>query len=211
MNRLLPLVKFLWLCALLAGFVIAVPSQASAAIVFYAVSLNGAVEVPVNASPGSGAGLITVDTTLRTMRIQTNFARLLGNTTAAHIHAASTLAPFNNLGTAGVATQTPTFTGFPLGVTSGTFDQTLDLTAASSYNAAFITANGGTTATAEAALLSFIDQGRAYLNIHTSFAPGGEIRGFITAVPEPSSFALSGLAALGLAVGYWRKRKKGQA
>jgi hypothetical protein len=42
-----------------------------------------------------------------------------------------------------VATTLPTFAGFPLGVTSGTYINTLDLTLASSYNPAFVTANGG--------------------------------------------------------------------
>ncbi|MBO9574457.1 MAG: CHRD domain-containing protein [Sphingobium sp.] len=43
--------------------------------------------------------------------------------------------------------------------------------------------------------------GKAYLNVHTNVFPGGEIRGFFSAVPEPASwslmiggFALSGAA-----------------
>ena len=40
---------------------------------------------------------------------------------------------------------------FPLGVTSGTYDNTLDMTQATSYNPAYVTATGGTTAGAEAA------------------------------------------------------------
>ncbi len=76
-------------------------------------------------------------------------------------------------------TTTPTFAGFPLGVTSGSYNNTLDLTLASSYNPAYITANGGTTATAEAALAAAIASGRAYLNIHSSVFGGGEIRGFL--------------------------------
>ena len=47
-------------------------------------------------------------------------------------------------GTAGVATTTPTFPGFPSGVTSGSYSNTFDLTLASSWNATFITDNGGT-------------------------------------------------------------------
>ena len=66
---------------------------------------------------------------------------------------------------------TPTFSGFPLGVTSGSFMQTFDMTQASSYNPAFVTANGGTVAGAEAALLAGLHAGTAYLNIHTSMVP----------------------------------------
>ena len=43
--------------------------------------------------------------------------------------------------------------------------------------------------------------GQSYLNIHTSFAPGGEIRGqIVSTVPEPSTYVLlaSGLAGVGL-------------
>src|ERR1700732_86713 len=43
---------------------------------------------------------------------------------------------------AGGATTVPAFSGFPLGVTSGTYDHVLDLTSASSYNPAFVTMQG---------------------------------------------------------------------
>src|ERR1035441_9141981 len=66
-------------------------------------------------------------------------------------------------GNAGVATTTPTFTNFPLGVTSGSYDFTYDLTAAGTYNPAFVTAEGS-VAIAEAALLGGIAAGDSYLN-----------------------------------------------
>jgi hypothetical protein len=127
------------------------------------------------------------------MRVQVTFSGLLGTTTASHIHSA-TAVPFT--AAAGVATTTPTFTGFPLGVTSGTYDHTYDMTMASNYNPAYITANGGTPTSAEAALFASFNNGTAYLNIHTTVVPGGEIRGFLVPVPEPSTCALMGLGAL---------------
>lgn len=105
-----------------------------------------------------------------------------------------------------MATTTPTFIGFPLGVTSGSYSVLLDFAQASSWNAPYVTANGGTFSSAELALTTAIDTGRAYLNIHTSVFGGGEIRGF-WAVPEPSAMALCGLSAIVLA---GRARKKNQ-
>ena len=112
-----------------------------------------------------------------TLHVVVAFTDLLGTTTASHIH---TPTPAPGTGTAGVATTTPSFPGFPLGVTSGTYDDVLDLMLASSYNPSFVTANGGTVASAEAALAAGILAGEAYLNIHTTVVPGGEIRGFLT-------------------------------
>jgi hypothetical protein len=150
---------------------------------------------------GTGSVLIDWDDVLHTYRIQASFSGLSGTTSIAHIHAPTAL-PLT--GTAGVATTLPSFTLFPVGVTAGTFDQTLDLTLASSWNPAYVTANGGTTAGAEAALKAALDQGRAYFNIHTSTFPGGEIRGF--PVPEPGTAALFGLGLTGIGLARRRSR-----
>jgi hypothetical protein len=76
----------------------------------------------------------------------------------------------------------PTFTGFPSGVTSGSYDHLFDLADPDSYNPTFITASGG-TAQAMNELFHALHDGAAYLNIHTSAYNGGEIRGFLFQVP----------------------------
>ncbi|MGH7241835.1 MAG: CHRD domain-containing protein [Phycisphaerales bacterium] len=177
----------------LAAGVVFAGATANGAFLQYTATLDGPSEAPPNASPGTGFATIDFDTTLHTMHIHVTFSGLLGNVTASHIHSA-TAAP--GTGTAGVATTLPTFAGFPLGVTSGVYDNTLDMTLASSWNPAFVTANGGTTASAETAFLSGIAAGKAYLNIHTSVVGGGEIRGFLVAVPAPSSLSLLGVGGL---------------
>ncbi|MEO7297961.1 MAG: CHRD domain-containing protein [Verrucomicrobiota bacterium] len=145
----------------------------------YVVNFRGPDEFPPNASPGTGTGTVIYDNTAHTLQLQASFSGLTGTTTASHIHAPTTAPRFQN---AGVATTTPSFSGFPLGVTSGSFSNTLDLTLTSSYNPSFVTANGGTTAAAEAALAESMLAGKAYWNIHSSTFPGGEIRGFLTLV-----------------------------
>jgi hypothetical protein len=175
-----------------ALLVLGLANPATADIITYGASLSGPGESPPNASPGTGFALVTIDTSANTMRVQITFSGLLGTTTASHIHATTALP---GTGTAGVATTTPRFPGFPQGVTSGTYDQTFDMTMASSYNPAFVTANGGTPASAEAALFAAMAADEAYLNVHSTFAPGGEIRGFLTPVPAPPAAVLVGLGA----------------
>ena len=164
-----------WCFVLLMGLVFFIePLQGQ--IYNYTASLSGPAEEPPNASPGTGTVTVTINTTANTMRVQCTFSGLTGTTTASHIHAPTAAA---NTGTASVATQTPSFIGFPLGVSSGVYDNTFDMTLASSYRAAYITANGGTAATAFAALKAALDAEKAYFNVHSSTFTGGEIRGFL--------------------------------
>jgi hypothetical protein len=164
--------------------------------VVYIAQLSGPAESPPNASPGTGFATITFNDHDFSMRLEVSFSGLVGNVTAAHIHCC-TANP--GASTAGVATQLPSFSGFPLGGTSGSYDNTFNMTLAGSWNPAFVTAHGGTTGQAFSDLLAGAEAGKAYLNIHTSAFGGGEIRGFLALapVPEPGSWALM-LAGLGL-------------
>ena len=177
-------------------------STAFAAPITYQAILSGPNESPANASPGTGFATVTFDLTAHIMTVDVTFSGLVGNTTNAHIHCCTAIA---GTGTAGVATQTPTFTGFPAGVTSGSYSNSFNTLLASTYNPSFVTANGGTAASAESALANGVSAGTAYLNIHSSAFPGGEIRGFLVQpVPEPATFVLMGAALLGLAAKRFR-------
>ena len=172
--------------------VFATPVATAMPVTFSAI-LNAASENPPNPSTGTGTAFVIFDITAHTMQVKINFTGLTGITTAAHIHCC-TLAP----GNVGVASQTPSFTGFPLGVSAGSYDHIFDMTLAASFNGTFVTNNGGTAALAEAALFAGMLAERSYVNVHSSVRPGGEIRGFLHQVPEPASLALFavGLAAL---------------
>lgn len=170
----------------LVFFGAAVPGWAAV----YNAVLSGAAEDPPNASPGTGTAIVELDLVAHTLHVQAQFSDLIGTTTLAHIHA-PTAVP--GAGTAGIATMTPTFLGFPAGVTSGIYDATFDTLDASTYSAPFVTANGGTAAGAEAALAASLAAGTAYFNIHTTEFPGGEIRGFL--VPEPAALGMLLVAA----------------
>lgn len=161
----------------------------------FTATLTGSQEVPPSGSSGIGSALVTFDTVTNLMTVNVSFAGLGSPTIASHIHCCTP--PGAN---AIVATAVPTFPGFPLGVTTGTYLMTFDLTLASTYNPAFITAHGGTVAGAQAAFIAGLTSGQTYLNIHTSQFPGGEIRGQLQAVPEPATLLLliTGIAGAGV-------------
>ncbi len=198
MNRSLssvPIRGLSWVLLVLAALLLVAPSSYATPITFV-VSLNGANEIPATGSPGTGQATIVLDPTAQTLQLNVTFSGLEANDTAAHIHCCLP-SPFF-VGNVGVATTVPAFPGFPLGVTAGSYTSPVfDLTAATIYNPAFVTAEGGIPQ-AEAALVAGIENGETYLNIHTTLFPGGEIRGFLVAVPEPASLALVGSALFGL-------------
>ena len=191
--------------ALMAALLFLMAPTVHAVPIHFAVNLSGANEVPPVSPAGSGQALVTLDPQAQTLQLNIVFSGLTSNTTAAHIHCCLPNG-FQSGVNVGVATLVPAFTGFPLGVTSGNYSSPVfDLTQASSYNPAFITAQGG-LAQAEAAFINGILTGRVYLNIHTVNNGGGEARGFLFATPEPASLLLLGLGLFGFCMIEYRRR-----
>ncbi len=188
-------------CLLVLSPIVAVAlmlaANATATPIEFVANLSGAKEVPPNASPGTGSVTAIFDFAAHTLDLHVTFSGLTSGTTAAHIHAPT---PVRFGGKAGVATQVPFFDGFPIGVTSGIYDHSFDISLASFYNPDFIAAHNGSVADAEAAFASAVIDGRAYFNIHTDNFPSGEIRGFLNVPDTSSTMVCFGAGLIGLEI-----------
>lgn len=173
----------------------AVAAQASV-LTFYASFAPEAV-----GATGSGSATFTFDDVTNVLHYTGSFSGLSANATAAHFHCCTAVP---NAGNAGVAVVTPSLPGFPLGVTAGSFDNSLDLDLAASFNPAFVTASGSVNQARDRFIQNIYEQ-RVYFNIHSTAFPGGEIRGFLVPEPTSAALALAALLALG-ATGAARRR-----
>lgn len=144
----------------------------------YIANLNGAQDGG-GARQGSGSVNLTLSGT--TLSLSGSYSGLTTPSSAGHIHGPAPVGVNTNvlydLGALGILT---------LGATSGTYSGSLTIGPLQS---------GAYTVAQQ---ISDLNTGLWYLNIHDSTFPGGEIRGQITLVPEPSSFALFVLGAGGL-------------
>jgi hypothetical protein len=145
---------------------LAISSSAGATVHNLTALIDGLQETPPVATPGTGTATMTLDDATNMFTLTGSFSGLIGTTNNAHVH-----------GPAPVGTPAGVMFGitFDFGVTSGA-----------------ISFNGVISDAHEQAILD----GLTYINIHTTFRPGGEIRGQI--LPEPSSVALLTLGLVGI-------------
>lgn len=146
--------------ALAAASALAFSSSAQALTIHLGANITGGQEVPAVVTPGHGAATITFDTVTNVLSWTIYYESLTGTSTDAHFHGPA-----------------------PIGVSAGVqvpIPHTDGLTSDTLVGSAVL------TATQETQLLG----GLWYINIHSTFRPGGEIRGQV--VPEPTTLVLLG-------------------
>jgi hypothetical protein len=156
---------------------------ASAAVIPLTTNLSGPTSTGA-ATTGTGTFTGAFDTTAATLSVDVVFNGLTsptgGTTPPAHIHQASV--------PGGSGPVIIPFPGFPTGVMSGSYMQTLNLTTTQYNN--FVAA---------------LTAGTAYVNLHSVAFPAGEIRGDLPqvgglqAIPEPGTVLLIGSGLLAAA------------
>ena len=169
-----------------AAFVtaVAVASSTSAQAQTSFVSfLNGAQEAPTpRVTPAFGNGTVLLNAARTQITINLTFQGLLAPISIAHIHNGA------------------------FGVGGPVILDIRDLITTSNMGMAGTIVNG--TLSVTAAQADVLLAGNGYFNIHTSLFPGGEIRGQINVVPEPSTYLLMATGLGGLALIARRKRAR---
>jgi hypothetical protein len=161
------------------GLVLAFPAIQASAQVTFLTTLLGSNENPPNASPGTGFGSVVLNAAGNQITVNESWSGLTAAATASHIHMAAP--PGTN------APVVFPFTGVTAATSGSIPQQTFAI-----------------TPTQVAQMFG----GLAYMNVHTSTFPGGEIRGqLLASVPEPgiAGMLLGSLTTLGLVI---RRRKR---
>ena len=162
-------------------------SLALASAQSYVANLDGAQD---GGGARQGTGHVDLFLSGNTLTLSGSFSGITTPSSAAHIHGPG--APGVNAGVLyGLGGPI-----IPLGVTAGTINGSVTLADIGS---------GASLYTVSQQLADLNNQ-RWYVNIHDSTFPGGEIRGQIVPVPEPSTWALMGFGALGMLWSFRRRK-----
>jgi len=179
--------------------------------IIFTANMNNASEFPATvptlvgggprpASFGTATFVLNDAMTAMTMTASVSNIDFTGNQTAdtndnltiAHIHASPTASLTTTAGVVWGFIGTPFNDNNPQDVVVTPFVSGVGGTVTAKWDAP---EGNNTTLTAQ---LNNILTGHAYINFHTTQFGGGEIRGFLTAVPEPSSLAALGFGAVAL-------------
>ena len=128
--------------------------------------LTGIGENPPNGSPATGFGQVVLNAAQNQITVDLNWSGLTAPASAAHIH-----------GPGGSGTNASIifgFTGVPNATSGAIPEQTFAINATQ---------------------VGYLFAGYLYMNVHDANFPGGEIRGQLYLVPEPSTAAIVTLAA----------------
>jgi hypothetical protein len=162
------------------GFAVALGVGTASAQWTFQATLSGLGENPVNGSTGTGFGTVILNAAQTQITVNESWSGLVGGpATASHIH-----------GPGGVGTNASVifpFSGVPAATSGSIPEQTFAITPTQ---------------------VGYLFSGFLYMNVHDSTFPGGEIRGQLLLVPEPSTAALLGLGVGGIALQAYRKRAK---
>ncbi|MBL8217456.1 MAG: CHRD domain-containing protein, partial [Bryobacterales bacterium] len=125
-------------------------------------TLNQAQEVPPSGSPATGTGMASYDPATTILTVMVDWTGLTTPAMMGHIHCC---VPPGTNGPVAVP-----FPNLPA-VESGSYSNAFDLSTASTFGAAFLSARGGDVSAARTDLLSAMDGGQAYFNLHTETFP----------------------------------------
>jgi CHRD domain/PEP-CTERM motif len=150
----------------------------------FQATLWGTNESPANASTATGFGTVVLNAAQTQITVNESWTGLIGGpATASHIHGPGGIGP---TGPTNASVIFP-FSGVPAATSGSIPQQSFTITAQQ---------------------VSWLFAGYLYMNVHDNTFGGGEIRGQLLLVPEPSTAALLGLGVGAIAIRAIRKRAK---
>ena len=195
---------------------LALPVAVNATTYTFNAGLSGANEIPGSGSTATGSAILsyndfdTLSMADDTYTVSMTVTGLLGTPTGFHIHGAATAAENAPVRVALDGSFPPFVSGFSGGtlVVGGTATgaSIIGGTGDGGYMVPATPVSGTNAGYPSMSFLSMLTSGLAYVNVHSTFKPSGEVRGQllqVAVVPEPETFGmlLAGLALIGVIVG----------